>query len=457
MWNPQQRQIAVGLGLCALLIGSGFCSLLHLERLNSNIPGFIVRSLLIFIVYCVSCWLITGSGVKQLNQKNLLRGVWVAAVIFRLIILPLSPGLSEDVARYRWQGMLQHAGGNPYLDYPAEEEWEDLRDVTWTRMAGKDKSSAYGPILEQVYLWGYRAASSITSDPWQQVWLLKVLMALPDLAVGWLLTILLAAAGRPRVWALIYLWSPLTVIEFWAEGHNDAIAIVFVVTALAFSLRKKPNLALVVLTVAVLCKFWPVVLFPFLLLSREDNRWQVHWRGALASIIVGFFICIPYGFSLLEVRHVLNDFVGGWRNNDSFFAWIMLWTGGDFEGARNIVKWLMLGMLFLLRAMRFNPVMAALAAICSLLFLSANCFPWYLTWLLPLLAVYPVAPLLLWTGLSTLAYHVVIQYEILGLWRYDRTLVQMEYIPVLLWLTALVGYKYGSYWFEQWFESARSE
>jgi len=66
----------------------------------------------------------------------------------------------------------------------------------------------------------------------------------------------------------------------------------------------------------------------------------------------------------------------------------------------------------------------------ALLLLSANCFPWYLTWLVPLLAIRPHAGLLLWTALVPLAYHVLIGYQAQGQWREDSYYLWLEYVPV---------------------------
>ena len=40
----------------------------------------------------------------------------------------MGPALSDDVFRYRWEGMLQAHGGNPYQARPVDPEWEHLRD-----------------------------------------------------------------------------------------------------------------------------------------------------------------------------------------------------------------------------------------------------------------------------------------------------------------------------------------
>ena len=87
------------------------------------------------------------------------------ALLFRLTVVPLDPSLSEDTARYRWQGIVQDVGGDPYVALPEEARWESLRDATWSRVSSKDKPSAYGPVVEQVNLWFYRLIAQWDTDP----------------------------------------------------------------------------------------------------------------------------------------------------------------------------------------------------------------------------------------------------------------------------------------------------
>lgn len=360
----------------------------------------------------------------------------MAAILFRLTVLPLDPSLSEDSARYRWQGMMQDAGGDPYNATPDESRWAGLRDATWPHVAGKDMTSAYGPVLEQLNLWCYRLATRLDTDPWMQVWLFKLPHALADLGVGLALMWLLSGLSLPQTWALVYLWSPLAVTEFWIEGHNDAVATAFTVVALALAVRKSRNWALAALAVAVLCKFWPVVLLPFLALTRSGGRWNVEWRGLLVAAAVACVLCWPYRSSIVSVQDVLLGFAGGWRNNDSLFAVTLYLVGGDMILAARIAACTLLLTVIGLRLKVTGTVSGGLAAICALLLLAPNCFPWYLTWMLPLLAVHPLPPLLLWTVLAPLAYHVVPGYDAVGTWEYDASLTRMEYIPVLGWLAA---------------------
>jgi hypothetical protein len=65
-----------------------------------------------------------------------------------------------------------------------------------------------------------------------------------------------------------------------------------------------------------------------------------------------------------------------------------------------------------------------------MLMISANCHPWYLTWILPLLAFHPVPALLLWTAVMPLAYEVLIGWTILGEWNGSTPTRWWIYVPV---------------------------
>ena len=50
---------------------------------------------------------------------------WGAAIILRLIALPLVP--SDELFRYQWEGKIQHAGFNPYIVAPGDSKLDGLR------------------------------------------------------------------------------------------------------------------------------------------------------------------------------------------------------------------------------------------------------------------------------------------------------------------------------------------
>ena len=427
------RWTAAGLLACALCIELGLFAILRLARPASHVPEFISYYLLVAIAYVTACWLVANSGALR-TSRSAIWWIWGAALVFRLTVLPLAPSLSEDTARYRWQGVSQAAGANPYTAVPEDPRFSELRDVTWPRVTGKAQPSVYGPVIELVNLHYFRLIRRFGMDPWTEVWMYKLLFALADLAVALALMALLGGLGRSAALVLVYLWSPLSITEFWIEGHNDALPVAFAVAALALVFRGRRVAAVVAVSLGALCKFWPALLLPFVALARDGGRWRVEWRGLLASVPVAALACWPYRDGVGGLMRILEGFIGSWRNNDSLFGGILQVSGHDMGLATGIATVLAVLAVIRIRLLHLPPVGAELAAICAVLFLSANCLPWYLTWMLPFLAVHPNAPLLLWTALVSLAYHVVPLYEAAGIWQYDRGVVGLEYAPVLAWL-----------------------
>ena len=429
----RRRWLAAGLLACAVCIELGLFAILRLARPASHVPEFITYYLLVSIGYVMACWLVANAGALRAS-RSVTWWIWGAALVFRLTVVPLAPSLSEDTARYRWQGLSQAAGANPYTAVPEDPRFSELRDVTWPRVTGKAQPSVYGPVIELVNLHYYRLIKRFGMDPWTEIWMYKLLFALADLAVALALMALLGGLGRPKALVLVYLWSPLSITEFWIEGHNDALPVACAVAALALMYRGRRVAAVIAASLGALCKFWPALLLPFVALARDGGRWRVEWRGLLAAVPVALLLCWPYRNGVGGLGRILAGFIGSWRNNDSLFGGILQISGHDMELATGIAAALAVFAVLALRYLRLPPVGGELAAICAVLFLSANCLPWYLTWMLPFLAVHPNAPLLLWTALASTAYHVVPLYEATGAWQYDRSLVALEYAPVLGWL-----------------------
>ena len=473
----------------AVLLEAAFLSLHRLENFKLQAVEFITTYLLASLLYLVCCFLITNSGGDGVLPRRWMEFIWGAGILFRLTVFPLDPMLSEDLNRYRWHGKLQAAGGNPYTEVPEDPRWEPLRDATYPRVNRKDLPSVYGPLLEWSYAACYRVVSALQPDEIQQVWWFKAPFALFEIAAAMALGGLLAAMGLPRQWLLIYLWSPLTIVEFWAQGHNDTVAVLFMVLALTAAVKQRWVWGWSWLTLAALTKFWPVILFPFFLVQREAGRWRIRYRAALVGLPIALVVSWPYLNGISNVEELLAGFVGGWRNNDSLYALIYWAVDEDFDAGTIWVTRLLVGGLVLLWANHLwgrdfrrkwgrkwgwtrpgeartrlidpraantgeanleNPADVALSqenpdaltgdsislvrsakwAVLLLLFLAANCFPWYLSWLLPFLVIFPNAALLLWTALASLSYHILIRYELLGVWLENDEFRLMEYIPV---------------------------
>jgi len=393
------------------------------------VPEFVGWYFALFVVYSASVWLVLRPGE---GKRFSLAVIWLVAIVSRLVLFQADPRLSEDLNRYRWQGMLQAAGGNPYLAKPEDLEWEGLRDSTWEHVNRKDFRSVYGPVLELTYHGWYQVLSAIGVEESRQPSWFRAPFSLADLGVGWALMGLLGALGLARERVLIYLWNPLVMVEFWVQGHNDSLLLLLLVLALWAAEKGGWKRALAALAAASLTKFWPAIAVPYVL--RERGWRRLPWGGVAAGAATAAVLSLPYWGALGNVAEVLEGFVGGWRNNDSLYGLIWEWADQDYERGTELAGRLMFFGLVVVWYSRPSRMAGLLASIVVVLLLAANVFPWYLTWFVPLLAIYPRPALLLWTALAVLHYRILPEYVLLGVWEDADWVRALEYGPVLAWL-----------------------
>ncbi len=315
---------------------------------------------------------------------------------FRLTLAPQAPSLSDDLYRYSFEGRLQSMGANPYAVRPADAPWRSIADP---RTPGADFRAVYGPLTELVQWASWR---------WP-----KLPAWLADLAV-----LLLLARWMPERW-WIYAWSPLPVLEFWGQGHNDALVVLFLVLAL----YGRQSRAGWWLGLAAAVKWWPLALLPSL-----QRQQRVRWRDYLLAPVVVLVLLAWYlpGMAWTNAQF-LSGFLGGWRNNDSLYG-LLLWMLGDVYRAKYVAFALLGAASLWLR----QPLWVVVA----MLVVSANVHPWYLSWLLPFLVRQPVPALLLWMALMPLAYQPVTGWYLLGQWAPAPELRWWIYPPVVALLAA---------------------
>lgn len=403
---------AFGLLAIALALGGIFHFIAHGQPLDEHVPEFIAMMLLAGVLYLVGVYIV-------LRYKNLPSALFVilgATAVFRLFFLPLSPTLSEDVYRYQWEGRVVRAHLNPYLVYPAMPGLGWAQDPRHLIETGKTTPTLYPPISEAVFSCIHTIAGY------------KRLFTALDLATVVLLLIILSATDRPLQQVLIYAWNPAVLISFSLSGHNDSLAIVALLGAtILLIIGSRGLMSIGFLALSALAKLFPVFLLPsFLKLSR----WS--FAGIFASVL---FLCyLPFLGAGGHLFHGLSDFVAEWEGNDSLYR-LFLAAGNSPRQAHFVAGVILLLLIVYVLRARMDIFRAWLVILAGLLFLSSNAFPWYFTWIVPFLCVYPSPGLLLLTVTCVLGYSPVITYSA-GLSFHNQPLMLiLEYSPVFAWLT----------------------
>jgi hypothetical protein len=164
-------------------------------------------------------------SLRNLRQSPHLVIFWSVAVLLRLMAIPLAP--SDDVWRYQWEGRVQSAGFNPYLNAPDDPKLESLRTDSpeWQRINHREYRVVYPPGAELLS----KCLTRISDRPL----FYKLLFAAADLAtIGVLLSLI---GGRSRYSeAAWYAWNPLVVYSFAGAAHFDSLVVLPMTAAILF-------------------------------------------------------------------------------------------------------------------------------------------------------------------------------------------------------------------------------
>jgi len=401
-----------------------------LERTNH--PFYLLWFSGAFLVYVTALLEVRRHTVKPHPFVMPLILGW--AVIFRLSVLWVTPGfLSDDIYRYAWDGLVQHAGINPYYYPPEAPELGFLRDDTIFPMINRKSALTLYPPGAQLFFrlmaWLY---------PGQLV-AMKALILLADIGSIALLLLLLKQFDLHRSYIVLYAWHPLVIVELGISGHLDGLMLAFVLLAFLCMMQNRPWLVGGALGMATLIKLYPAILLPVLYRKRG---WQmplaffgIMGTGYLLYLdagrqIIGYlpYYITPYEFYNLSLRPILMWLVG--RITENPFPYV--------KGLSAVI--LVLVMVQCIRqshktdqqAVQWGVGLIAL----YLILVSPSVFQWYLVWLLALVTLtqsWLTPAWLYWSWSVNLAYLETL--PIFADAPYGLRIV--EYAPVFSWI---IGY-----------------
>lgn len=356
----------------------------------------------------------------------------------RLFLIAVPPVRQSDYVRYLWDGLVVTHGFDPWAQSPAAAlsgksaglpaglHALALRHPNLIKCINHNKlPTIYPPVSEAVFAAAaYMAPASAVALKW---WLL--LFDAGTAAVIWLT---LRRLCLPSCWLLLYWWNPVVINSFANEAHLDSIVVFF--TALFYFLFISGYLfrAAITLSLAIGAKFWPLVLTAVII----RRYWQAPRRlaAALAILTLSTLIVLspmlatgPRAFISVEA------YASYWQVNDLIFRlishfWSLLitsWFAAQFGSRVTVIAIYSIAVILVLwrrpRGER-DLITRGLLLVALIFLLSPTEFPWYYTWMVPMLAVSPRLSILLWS--STLGlYHMVY---------IDPALIWVEHLPVIL-------------------------
>jgi rSAM/selenodomain-associated transferase 1 len=330
------------------------------------------------------------------------------AVALRAAILFADPFSSSDMYRYVWDGIVQHAGVNPYRYVPGDAALSFLRapyqDV-FDNINRRDYAhTIYPPVAQMVY-WLVTFVSPTV------IGMKAAMVGFECVGVGAMLA-LLRAMGRRREEIVMYAWCPLLVWEIAGAGHVDAVVIAFVSLTLLFRYRDQRWLTALFFALAVFTKFYPIVLLPAVYVRRD---WKLPavlvavgaaGYAVYSSVGLGVFGFLS-GYSKEEgidsgARFFLLDWAQRVKGLESlpvsaYGVFCIAVLGGLSVWAwRNAMVERVVTATHVSEARHGAPkfLRAAMMLGFAMMLLFSPHYPWYIVWLVPLLVLVPSLPLL---------------------------------------------------------------
>lgn len=391
--------------------------------------------------------------LRRSQPRWLLVGVWIIGAVCRLMLLPAPPIWDNDSNRYLWDGAVWRSGYNPWRysphaalagTAPGLPDGLHRMAITHAQLIAHINHAGlptiYPPVSEAIF------AAAALICPFSMI-ALKGLLLLFDTGTAIMVALSLRQLQLPAVWVLIYWLNPVVINAFANEAHLDSVTLFFVAAFTFLLLCNRPWSAGAALGLAIGAKFWPVVLGAVL----YRHYWSEPYRLAgamLATALAAGIALSPMMITGPPAFTSLSAYVHYWQANDLVFHGVflfwscLLWRWAAAQSAAWGTAIIILGgmALWLLRRCLVGKalVRTSLLLIATLFILSPIEFPWYYTWLLPMLAICPRLSLLLWSCTLGL-YH----------WAYLATwVVWVEHAPVigLLILEAFIPTLRGFFW-----------
>ncbi|HTA57658.1 MAG TPA: glycosyltransferase 87 family protein [Candidatus Baltobacteraceae bacterium] len=410
------------LKLAGLLAAGALLEALYLRMhslyyLKNHAIAFMVLALGAGIVYLIALYRFDHTRASRASFILLI----FAALVFRATLWPMLPTLSDDLQRYRWDAKVQANGWNPYAIAPQDPRLASLRDHYYEIMPGRETPTIYPPATELLY----RAAWKFFPGPTE----FKVPFAAADVLVLLLLAWIFREEKDRTFRVAVYAWNPLVIVEFAASGHNDVLALLGVVAGLAL-VKKRPALASASIALAAMAKVFPAVLLPVWIRRAGWPEKRSGWWAVALVVAVSLLLIAPYWDGRGAIRADLVHYEANWKNNHASLYTVIDWvTGGGTRIPALAAAAVIWGLALWLAWKRAEPARAAYLLIGTSLAFWPNGYPWYFTWIVPLLCFFPNPAWLLLTVLQFLSYKVLIGYGILGQFKFDPLMQWLVYAP----------------------------
>ncbi len=289
-------------------------------------------------------------------------------------------------------------------------------------------------------------ALSYFISPWNLfVW--KILLLIGDIVLLFFLLKVLKELKLPLVFAGIYWLNPIVIHEFFNAAHMDLFVILFMVISIYLLLKKNYLGSIIFLAIAVGIRVYPIILFPLYIRFMWSDKKEV-LKSTILFGVLNLLIFIPVILAGSYQSSGFAKYAGNWINNAALFdllnSVIKIFDSLLSDGnscTHCLARWIVSAIMLLVviyysrKAIRSNnDFLERAALILAIMFLiSPTQFPWYYTWIFPLLVFRPRISFLIYPALLPL-------YQLNKYWEY---FIYIQHLPVILLFLYEIKKGYG--------------
>lgn len=255
-----------------------------------------------------------------------LRDILVLALLIRIISIPATPRLSDDVYRFIWDGHVILNGMSPYEHRPSDIEKLIDQPFLFERLNSQDYHSVY-PVINQIAFVGSACIYKWFGFPAGTIFL-RLFLALCEISTIWLLLRWLNKMQIPYERLGWIVLNPLIIIETYGNLHFEMVMIGFLLLGLihAHSPIKK-GLAL---ALSAASKLLSLMIIPFLLFSKSEKL-KVKFIGAFSLFFLILFLPVLWMLRSSGFWQSLDLYYTSFEFNASLY-YLARWIGYQIHG-----------------------------------------------------------------------------------------------------------------------------
>ena len=377
----------------------------------------------------------------------------IFGVLFRIVLIPSEPFLSDDIYRYLWDGKIIASGINPYKFAPVDIQLLQFRDqIIYPFINFPEIATSYPPVSQFMFLINQWLGGSVLS------W--KILLLFVEIILFLVIFRMVQHFKLNKFRILLYFYNPLLIIETYSSGHLEITGVLFFWIAVYLFYKRYDWKSIIFFAMSIMTKFIPLVSgIPFLL-----NKF---FRKSALLMVICSILLLPFMFSGILPLPGLFSYINRWEFNGGLYQLVISiinlldikeyqWMDVNFSGhletfyfsyaffykifAAVILVAVFFDQMNKLRATSsfrsINFIQRGFILTAGFLLLMPTLHPWYLIWIIPFLVFIPNWSWLLFTFLIQASYFVLKDYALFFVWKESVWILLFQYIPfyaILIW------------------------